>query len=103
MLEQAKEGLLAQASGYLSESLWVLVLEDLMELESTVLPKRSQSFESTILNVKKCKVYHVYIKIYLLTSLVGAGVGAGVGGFEGDGVGCITQKHANIEVNNSQR
>ena len=54
MLEQAKEGLLAQASGYLSESLWVLVLEDLRELELAVFPK------------SKCNhVSQQYIKNYM--------------------------------------
>ena len=97
MLEQAKEGLLAQASGYLSESLWVLVLEDSRELGSAVLPKsQMQSYESTMYN--KIYVYQMYIiKDDLLTSLVGAGVGgsvgsgvgaAVVGAFVGKGVGC---------------
>ena len=79
--------MLARASGYL--------LEDSRELGSTVSPKSSQSFESTILKVKKCKVYHIH-KRYLLTSFVGPGVGAGVGGFEGAGVDCIIKKQSII-------
>ena len=52
---------MAQALGYLSESLWVLVLEDLRELELAVLPKsQMQSYESTMYN--KIYVYHMYKK-----------------------------------------